>query len=265
MITASDNGEIFTWNLDNEEPINKYSNEFRCNSISYNRADSTLVFAGVKSDKNDKKIYQIATCDITEDMWSAVETEKGKAIPLEVDETINTNEIIDIAQNRSGRVFIEENRLVVGGDEAKFDKAATTLATNFDSDDVYVGFKDGSILKYGGETVENEIECPVTKIKISGDNVIAGYENGSIKIMNLDLNGSEIIQAHEKAVTNIYVDESHLISLGKDNTIKFWDIDSKECRYTYFLDIFATSISLEEGKLVVGDALGNVRFFEFKN
>ena len=262
MITASDNGEIFTWDLDNEEFINKYSNDFRCNSISYNREDSKLVFAGVKTDENDKKIYKIATCKITDDMWSPVETEENKAIELEIDdETINSEEIIDIAQNKSGVIFIERDRLSTN--QTKFDNVATTLATKFDSDDIFVGFEDGNVVKYPSGETFSEIASPVTKIRISGDKVIAGYENGSIVILDLDLSNPVKLDAHEKDITNLHVDESQLISLSKDNTIKFWDIDSKECKYTYYLDIFATSIGIKDDKLVVGDALGNVRFFEF--
>ncbi|WP_405276598.1 DUF4062 domain-containing protein [Methanobrevibacter sp.] len=262
MITASDNGEIFTWDLDNEEFINKYSNDFRCNSISYNREDSKLVFAGVKTDENDKKIYKIATCKITDEMWSPVETEENKAIELEIeDETINSEEIIDIAQNKSGVIFIEKDRLSTN--QTKFDNVATTLATKFDSDEIFVGFEDGNVVKYPSGETFSQIASPVTKIRISGDKVIAGYENGSIVILDLDLSNPVKLDAHEKDITNLYVDESQLISLSKDNTIKFWDIDSKECKYTYYLDIFATSIGIKDDKLVVGDALGNVRFFEF--
>ena len=262
MITASDNGEIFTWDFDNEEFKNKYTNDFRCNSISYNREDSKLVLAGVKAEKDGRKTYKIATCTVSDDMWEA----KGnESIELESEETINSNEIIDIAQNSSGIVFIEEDKLSMGGHETKLDKTATTLATKFDSDDAYVGFEDGSVVRYPSGETFSEISSPVTKIKVSGDKVIAGYENGFVEILNLDLSSHEHLDAHEKAVTNFYVDETQLISLGKDNTIKFWDIDSKESKYIYYLDIFATSISLKDGKLIVGDTLGNVRFFEFKN
>ncbi|SDA49219.1 DUF4062 domain-containing protein [Methanobrevibacter millerae] len=262
MITASDNGEIFTWDFDNEEFKNKYTNDFRCNSISFNREDSKLVLAGVKAEKDGRKTYKIATCTVSDGMWGANDAE---SIELESEETTNSKEIIDIAQNNSGIVFIEEDKLSLGGSETKFDKTATTLATKFDSDDAYVGFEDGSIVRYPSGETFSEISSQVTKIKVSEGKVIAGYENGSIEILDLDLGSHEHLDAHDKAVTNFYVDDTQLISLGKDNTIKFWDIGSKECKYTYYLDIFATSISLKDGKLVVGDTLGNVRFFNFEN
>lgn len=266
MITASDNGEIFTWDLNNEKFINKYSNDFRCNSISYNREDSKLALAGVKTEKDGRKIHKIATCTVSDDMWKAIETGEDKAMELELDdEKTNSVEVIDIAQNKSGEVFIEENKLVIGSDETKLDNTATTLATKFDSDEVYVGFKDGSIVKYPSGDTFRETDSPVTKIKISDDKVIAGYKNGAIVIFDLDLSNLQTLDAHEKEITTLLADESQLISLSKDNTIKFWDINSKECKYTYYLDIFATSISINDEKLVVGDTLGNVRFFEFEN
>ena len=52
---------------------------------------------------------------------------------------------------------------------------------------------------------------------------------------------------------------------GKDNTLKIWDIEKAECTYTYFLDIYATSVSVQGDKFVVGDTLGNVRFFKLEN
>ena len=262
MITASDNGEIFTWDLDNECFINKFTNDFRCNSVSYNREDSKLVLAGVKAEKDGRKTYKIATCYLTDDMW---QVNDNKSNELKPEETTNSKEIIDISQNNTGIVFIEENMLSIDGSESKLDKTATTLATKFDSDKVYIGFEDGSIIEYQNGNTFNEISSPVTKIKVSKDKVIAGYENGFIEILDLNLNSYKSLNAHDKAVTNFYVDENHLISLSKDNTIKFWNNDSGECIYTYYLDIFATSICFKEDKLIVGDALGNVRFFNYKN
>ena len=264
MITASDNGEIFTWDLNNEEFINKYSNDFRCNSISYNREDSRLVFAGVKTEKDGRKIYKIAACDVSDDMWHA-ESGDDKSADLESEDyKITSSQVIDVAQNSSGIVFIEKDKLTVADDETKLDKTATTLATQFNSDNVFVGFEDGRIVEYpGGNAFDANIESPVTKIKILNDKLIAGYGDGSIVIF--EESRSTKLEAHQKAITNFHVDDSQIISLSEDNTVRFWDINDGECTYTYFLDIFATAINFKDGKLVIGDTLGNVRFFEFKN
>ena len=264
MITASDNGEIFTWDLNNEEFINKYSNDFRCNSISYNREDSRLVFAGVKTEKDGRKIYKIAACNVSEDMWHA-ESGNDKSADLESEDyKITSSQVIDVAQNSSGIVFIEKDKLTVADDETKLDKTATTLATQFNSDNVFVGFEDGRIVEYpGGNAFDANIESPVTKIKILNDKLIAGYGDGSIVIF--EESRSTKLEAHQKAITNFHVDDSQIISLSEDNTVRFWDMNSGECTYTYFLDIFATAINFKDGKLVIGDTLGNVRFFEFKN
>ena len=264
MITASDNGEIFTWDLNNEEFINKYSNDFRCNSISYNREDSRLVFAGVKTEKDGRKIYKIAACNVSDDMWHA-ESGDDKSADLESEDyKITSSQVIDVAQNSSGIVFIEKDKLTVADDETKLDKTATTLATQFNSDNVFVGFEDGRIVEYpGGNAFDANIESPVTKIKILNDKLIAGYGDGSIVIF--EESRSTKLEAHQKAITNFHVDDSQIISLSEDNTVRFWDINDGECTYTYFLDIFATAINFKDGKLVIGDTLGNVRFFEFKN
>ena len=265
MITASNNGDIFTWDLENEQFINKFKNDFRCNSISYNRQDSKLVLAGIETDEKDKKTFKIATCNVMDSMWLNNPSDENENT-LKFEEKINSKEVIDIAQSNSGIAFIEKNRLVIGSDEINFDKPATTLTTKFDSNEAFVGFEDGSIVKYpSGNIFDNESESPVNNIKVFNDNVIAGYGNGSIEILNSDLSNIISLKAHEKAITDLYVDDSQLISLSEDNTIKFWNIETEECEYTYYLDIFATSINLEGDKLVIGDALGNVRFLNLKN
>ena len=269
MITASDNGEIFTWDKDSEQFINRYSNDFRCNSLSYNREDKKLIFAGVKAEKDGKKTYKIADCDITDEMWQANDMENNEAIPLEVDEKINSEEIIDIAQNSSGMVFLEKNKLVIGSDETNFDKVATTLTTKFDSGEVFVGFEDGSIAKYPGEvSFDKPVQSSVTKIKVTDDDkLIAGYEDGSLELFSLEgTHNSADGLKHEKAVTNIdVISNSEIATVSEDNTLKFWDIETGKCTYTYFLDIYATAINVDGDKLVVGDALGNVRFYYIEN
>ena len=158
----------------------------------------------------------------------------------------------------------EKNNLSIEGSNVQFDKVATTLTTKFDSADVFVGFEDGRIVEYpGGNAFDANIESPVTKIKILNDKLIAGYGDGSIVIF--EESRSTKLEAHQKAITNFHVDDSQIISLSEDNTVRFWDINDGECTYTYFLDIFATAINFKDGKLVIGDTLGNVRFFEFKN
>lgn len=265
MITASNNGEIFTWDLDREECINQFACDFRFNAISYNRSDSKLVLAGFKTEKDGKKINKIATCNVSGEMWQAIENGEDK-IELEVDDyKSGMGEVIDIAQTSSGITFLEEDKLTIGNDEIKLDGTATTLATNFESDEVFVGFEDGSVVKYPSEVRFAGISSPVTKITIFDDNVIVGHENGFIEILDLNLSNSVKLDVHDKAITNIYASESYLVSLSKDNTIKFWNFDGEELRHVYYLDIFATSIGLKDDKLVVGDTLGNVRFFELKD
>ena len=112
---------------------------------------------------------------------------------------------------------------------------------------------------------DGKVNASVRKIIVKYDLLIAGYDDGSIEIF--DLNGKNLnsFKAHEKVITNLCLDNSRLISLSEDNSIKIFNIDLGECIYTYYLDIFATSISVNEDKLVVGDTLGNVRFFDYEN
>ena len=261
MITASDNGEIYTWDLDSEECINQFANDFRINSISYDSDNSQLAFAGVKTEKDGRKTYKLATCN-AQDLWNPVNADDDKPMGLDVDDKINSNPVIDIAQNNAGIVFLEENSVNIGGNMIALHKTATTLVTELGSDDVFVGFEDGSIVKYPSESgFDTKVNVSVTTIEVYGDKLVAGYDDGSIEIFDLNGNNLNSFKAHEKAITNIYLDDSHLISLSEDNTIKFWE--NEDCKYIYFLDIFATSINLKDSELVIGDTLGNVRFFDF--
>lgn len=263
MITVSDNGEIFTWDFDNEELKNKFTIDFRCNSISYNREDSKLVLTGVKAEKDGRRTYKIATCTVNDDMW---ETNDKESIELESDEIINSKEIIDIAQNNSGIVFIEEHKLSRDGNETKFDKTATTLAVKFDSDDAYVGFEDGNIVKYPDQiTFEKVNDFEIVKIKIQDGRLIAGYSNGDIGIY--DLNGSQLasLKGHNKAINDFCLNNNLLVSVSKDNTLRLWDINSNELLFTQFLDVYATSVNFKDDMLILGLTLGEVIFFSLEN
>jgi WD40 repeat protein len=252
MITASENGEVYTWNFDAENIGSTFANDFRNECVSYNYSESRLASAGVRHEKDGRVINKIAT-------WTLGNSEAE-------DYKTTNSKVVDIAQNSSGIVFIEEDKLTVGNAETKLDNAATTLATIFDSDEIFVGFEDGNIVKYPSESkFENVNASQVRKIKISENKLIAGFGNGAVEIF--DLSGSHIktLKDHEKAITNINIKGSQLITVSEDNTLKFWDMESGKCEYTYFLDIYATSINFREDKLVIGDTLGNVRFFNFEN
>ena len=271
MITASENGEVYTWNLESEEFINKYANEFRCDCLSYNRKDRKLVLAGVKYEKDGRTKNKIATCTIDDSMWDKVlpdEGEKEKVLELGADDYSvgSIDKVIDIAQNESEIIFIEGNNLTIGGAKETLDETATTLTTKFDSADVFVGFESGNIVKYPDKTSFNKSTDSITKIKVTDDKVIAGDENGLINIFELDGSFIKSLNGHKKAITNIdVIDGSQIVTISKDNTLKIWDIENAECTYTYFLDIYATSVSVQGDKFVVGDTLGNVRFFKFEN
>jgi WD40 repeat protein len=270
MITASESGEVFTWDVDGEKCVNKFANDFRCNSISFNADESKLVLAGVKVDDKGNKINKIATCDINDGMWGAIEKPKGedgkeKLIELDVHEDKSgMGEVIEITQNSSGLVFIEENKLTIGNDDFELKEIATVVDASLDSTDAFVGFKDGNIVRYPSQnSFETKVNCPVTKIKIFGERLIAGYKDGSVNIFDLSGNYLDSLEGHDKAINNIYVDDSQIITVSKDNTLKIWE--NNECKYTYYLDIYATSVNIKGDKVIVRDTLGNVRFFSFEN
>lgn len=255
MITACENGEIYTWNFADEKLLSDdFANDFRNNCISYNYSTSEVVSAGVRHEKDGRIINKIAT-------WKV-----GDGEAEDYKKTDST--VVDIAQNSSDIIFIEQNKLTIGNNEISLSETATTLVNKFESDSVFVGFEDGSIVEYPDESsFEKPVESAVTKIKITDDNkLIAGYDDGSIGIFGLDGTNLNVFKAHEKAITNInIISNSKILTVSEDNTLKFWDIDECECTYTYFLDIYSTAVNVRGDKLVIGDTLGNVRFYNMVN
>ncbi|WP_295115033.1 DUF4062 domain-containing protein [uncultured Methanobrevibacter sp.] len=251
MITASENGDIYTWNFDSEEFKTEFSNDFRNECVSFNRTENKLVSAGVKFEKDGSLKNKLSIWKIGAE---EVEHEEIKHAP-----------ILDLAQNTIGIVYVNQDNLVLKDKEIPLNGTATCVTTLFDLTDVFIGFEDGKIAKYLNELIyfDTIVNTPVRKIKIAGDKLVAGYENGVIEIFDLDGNRKANLNSHEKAVNNLYIDESKIISVSEDNTLKLWV--NNECVYTYFLDIFATAINFYERKLVIGDTLGNVRFFDFEN
>lgn len=251
MITASENGDIYTWNFDSEEFKTEFSNDFRNECDSFNHSENRLVSAGIKFEKDGSVKNKLSVWKVGAE---EVESEEIKRYP-----------IVDIAHNTSGIVYVNRNNLVIKDKEIPLNDNATCLTTIFGSGELFIGFENGRIAKYLNDFTyfDTNANVAVRKIKIVGDKLVAGYENGVIGVFDLKGNHKANLESHEKAVTNLYVDESQIISVSEDNTLKLW-VDN-ECVYTYFLDIFATAINFHEGKLVVGDTLGNVKLFNFEN
>lgn len=257
MISISESGEIFAWNFDEEFVQSKFYNDFRNECASYNYSENKLALAGIMHENNGLKVNKIATLKLADES---------------TEENINPDDkVIDIAQNSSNMVFIEKNKLTLGKDSIELNKTPTTLATIFDKNDVFVGFEDGSIIKFPDENNFDKVnETNVAKIRISDDKLIAGFDDGAIEIF--DLLGNHIASlrdndknAHEKAITNLNIYDAQLISVSEDNSLKLWDIENNMWIHTHFMDIYATAINFHNDKIVVGDALGNVRFFNYEN
>jgi WD40 repeat protein len=252
MLTASENGEIYTWNFEDEKILSEFENDFRNECISYKCFTSEVAIAGKRYDKYGQITNKIA-------VWK-VGDEKAE------DYLTSKNSIIDIVQNRSDIIFIEKDKLTIGSDETALNNVATTLATIFDSKEAFVGFEDGNIVKYPSKDAFEKVNSSeVRKIKITRGKLIAGFGDGSIEIFDLTGNHMKTLKGHEKAITNIDIYGYRLISISEDGTLKVWDIESGKCAYTYFLDIYATAINSMGNKLVIGDTLGNITFLEFEN
>jgi hypothetical protein len=253
MITASENGEIYVWDLNDKSVVNKFSNDFRSDCISYDYNNGKLVSAGIKHEKNGLKTNKLAVLNIK---TNEVESEDKKQ-----------KRMIDIAQNSKGIVFIDEDDLTIGNDTVHLDGTPTTLCTEYDTSDVFIGYENGQIARYGNaefKSFDGKDDSAVTKIKIADDKLIAGHENGTIEVFDTDGSYLFALTGHEDAITNINVSSnSEFITVSKDNALKLWDIDKKECIYTYYADIYATSVNVSGDKIIIGDTLGNVRFFNF--
>ena len=256
MITASEDGEFYNWSFANEscDENNQFSNDFRNECVAFDESDKKLFSAGVRHEKDGRKINKISTWQIGD----------GEA----KDYKTNPDPIVDITQNSLGTVFIEKNKLVTENSEEDLDGNATSLCSQINSSDVFIGFEDGKIQKYsnGLSDFAKSSQSPITKMDVISDKLIAGYNDGTIGVFGLDGTHITNLKENEKAITNFAsLNGEEFISVCEDGTLKFWNIGSGESTYTYFLDIYATSVNVRDDKLVVGDTLGNVRFFSFEN
>ena len=252
VITCSDNGECYIWNFNDEKLKSEFSSNLRGSHVSYDSSDNRLVSSGIEIHNNGSIFNKICILDLID----------GKI----EDYMANNDTILDISQNNSNIIFIDKNKLIIGNDEIYLDKNATSLASDFNYNDVFVGFEDGSIIKYPNEfRFDKTIECSIAKMKIIDDTLVVGYENGAIEIFDLDGNHLNTLIGHIKRINDVFSFEKYLISASMDNTLRLWSIEVKSCVYTQFLDIPATSINVKDKKLVIGDSLGNVRFFDFEN
>ena len=263
MISASENGEIYIWDFDTENYDLEINNEFRNNNISYNYSVKQLICSGEQL--NENKIKNMLS------LWNI----NTKTLD---DIIVKNSYIIDLANNASKNIYLEE---ILNNDETKlcFDLNndefitlkgnASTLCTIFDSDVIYIGFDDGRIAKYSHNNIEYfdaAVNSKVEKMKVINDSLVSVYNNGAIN--RFDLNGNHIskYEGHDSPVNNLCSgDNEKFITVSEDKTIKIWDLNSFDSIYTYYLDISARSVNMQNGKLVIGDTLGNVYFFILKN
>lgn len=269
IITASNNGELLKWDINTNKPLPKKNDdqdEFRYDCVSYDNIEEKLVCCGTSLDKEGhiRKHQSI---------WH-----KDKRISFEKPD----KQIIDVTQNKNGIIFVDSENLNINkeviklkdkkitlninGKNVEVKKEATTLSTIYNTGEVFIGFNDGSLAKYTNDIAyyETKNKTRVEKIKTTKDKIIVGYENGKLELYTHNLDEKpKIINAHENAIMNIHViNDNEIITVSKDRTLKIWDIRKNLCTYTYYLDIYATSINMKDDKIILGDSLGNVRFFK---
>lgn len=250
MITASDNGEYYKWNINTEKNTDKQADEFRYDCISYNQSEDKLVCCGTRQEEDGRITNH-------QSIWQNNENVEEESIE---------KQILDVAQNQYGIVSIDYENLNIGNEKIKLEKEATTICTIYDTKEVFIGFEDGTLAKYLNNIQYYEFNnnTPVRKIKTNNNQVIVAHEDGNIEIYTQDLKHTKTIEAHSEAITNIHIiSEDEIITVSEDKTLKIWNIKSEECTYTYYMDIYATSINMNDDKIIVGDSLGNVRFFNF--
>ena len=249
MITASDNGEYYKWNITTEENTDKQADEFRYDCISYNQSEDKLVCCGTRQEEDGRITNHQSIWQNNENNEESIE-----------------KQIMDVAQNQNGIVSMDYENLNIGDKKIKLKKEATTICAIYDTEEVFIGFEDGSLAKYVNDIryYESDNNTSVRKIKTNNDWVIVGHEDGNLEIYTHNLNYLKTVEAHDEAITNIHIkSEDEIITVSEDKTLKIWNIKSEECTYTYYMDIYATAINMKDDKIIVGDSLGNVRFFKF--
>jgi len=108
----------------------------------------------------------------------------------------------------------------------------------------------------------------ITSILVHGDNVISGYQNGSIEIHETQT-GSFVgsMVGHETAIKGLSIQRgvnpkrSLLVSIGDDKNFKVWDLCKFECIDT--VEGSACYFTVDFGDdLVATSTAGSVHIFE---
>ncbi|MBR5504666.1 MAG: DUF4062 domain-containing protein [Methanobrevibacter sp.] len=266
IITASHDGEVFIWNLNEDSDslsvdlVKDFANEFRNNCISYDKNSRNLVCSGQKMEEDKiKDLYAYWTLDDINN-------------PSITDEGTKSSFVIDVVQNGSDVSYIEEDgdksNLIIGDNSISLDYKGSALASVYGTDDLYIGFENGEIAKYDSSInyLGAKQDSKVEKIKVYDDNLIVGYANGIIDVLDTNGNGKVSLGEHSDEIIDLeFYGADKLISVSKDNTLKIWDLTKEDSIYTYYLDIFASSVAVSDDKIIVGDALGNIRLFNVLN
>lgn len=253
MITVSENGEIFIWDLNSEKVKREISNEFRNECVSYDFEQKQIVSCGVQFNKDGTRKYKVSIHKTRNE--DTKEIDKGN------------KKIVDVAQNSAGIVYLEEEHLDMNNNRIALNGKATALSTIYHSPLIFIGYENGKISRYLDELelFDSSMDKAVTKIKTYDKKLFAAYSDGTICIFDFTGNRLKTLKEHNDTITNISIHNNILASVSKDNTLKLWDIDKGECIYTYYLNIFASSVNITNDKLIIGDTLGNINFFSFKN
>lgn len=253
MITASENGEIFIWDLDSEMVKREISNTFRNECVSYDYEQKQLVSCGIQFNKDGTRKYMASIQKSGGE--DAEEINKGN------------RKIVDVGQNSRGIVYLEEEHIEINGEKMALNGKATALSLIYHSPLAFIGYENGRIdrLAVELELFDSSMSHAVTKIKTHDKKLFASYSDGSICIFDFAGNLLKTLKEHSDSITSISIHNNLLASVSKDNTLKLWDIDKGECIYTYYLNIFASSVHISNDRLVIGDALGNINSFSFMN
>ncbi|KAI8854177.1 Endonuclease/exonuclease/phosphatase [Chytridium lagenaria] len=158
-------------------------------------------------------------------------TSSGKTI-----EIYNPEETSSILQHKFDVGSIAVGSLAVGN--------VTALAVSVDSTRIVTGHKDGVIIVWDSQTfsrlavVKSSNYSVTSVLYLPNDYLWAGYQIGKVHVFDVS-NDTWVVmkhfQAHQTAVTDIYLDEKiyftsgqmHVTSLSRiekgDSSIKFWD------------------------------------------
>lgn len=129
---------------------------------------------------------------------------------------------------KSGKIFIYDWHEAKKGQVLEFNQGAIFSQCSCE-EYIFLGTGNGSIIRLNNEfDVINDTKLgnkAIRSMHISGDNLLAGATGGMLYSLKLNLNLTLQIDSQQDSIFSISQNSMHILTAGKDGSIKIWNKD----------------------------------------